>query len=349
MVNLRYPSALPRFRLEPVPPVQVPAERSLGAVTGIQVGADGHIWVLHMARVLEWGVRMVEPHDPASRLPPVVEFDPAGRLVSAWGGPDWLEPVDGQPQWPRLEENLTLDDEGAIWVFGGDLGYDHAVQRFSRDGKLLLRLGRFGQTGGDESRTLLGCPTDCWHDVARREVYVADGYVNHRVAVFDSDTGAFKRCFGAYGSRPPFSGVGPASFTTPVHAIIRGPDGLLYVCDRLSSRLQAFDISHPGEARFVRELELKVDSPHGSTFNLAFTPDGRFALVNDGANSRIWTLDLAKWAIVDSFPVDDALPRADSGPDLSATVHKVTTDRAGNLLLARSARGVQRLRYEGAP
>jgi hypothetical protein len=333
--------ALPRFDAEALPPVRLPPGRTLGAVTGVQVSPDGHIWVLHLASIMQWGPPG-SLDDPAARLPPVVEFDAAGDFIQAWGGPDHLPRIDGLQQWPKQEETIAFDDEDTLWVFGANVGYDHAVQRFTRDGRLLLRIGRFGETGGDQNPELLGCPTDAWHDVARREVYVTDGYVNHRVAVFDSDTGAFLRAFGAYGAAPPFVEAGERTFNNPVHAISLGPDGLLYVCDRKNCRLQVFDAVGRPEPRFVRELELKVECPFGSTFNLAFTPDGGFMFINDGSNSRLWTVDVAAWRIVDSFRAPNS-----EGADLSATVHKITTDAEGNLLLGRTSRALERMRYAG--
>jgi len=335
-------AALPRYVADDVPPVKLPEGRHLGAITGVQVSPDGHIWVLHIASNLEWGPPG-SCDDPAARLPAVCEFDAEGNYLHGWGGPDWLERESGLQQWPKQEETIAFDDEGTLWVFGADVSYDHAVQRFTRDGKLLLRIGRFGETGGDDSGVLLGCPTDCWHDVARREVYVTDGYVNHRVAVFNSDTGEFLRSFGAYGRRP---AVGPdpkENFNNPVHAISLGPDGMLYVCDRKNDRVQVFDAVGREEPVFLREISVDRPSPFGTCFNLAFTPDGKFMIICDGNNSHLWVVDLATWEIVDDFR-----PPESEGAGLEATVHKITADHDGNLLLARTAKGMARMRYQGS-
>jgi hypothetical protein len=90
-----------------------------------------------------WGSPEARWRDDA-RLPPVVEFDAEGNFVQAWGGPDHLPRINGRPQWLQNEETISIDDEGAIWMFGSNKAYDHAVQRFSPEGKLLLRIGVFG-------------------------------------------------------------------------------------------------------------------------------------------------------------------------------------------------------------
>lgn len=332
----------PRFVSQDEPPVRLPEGRHLGAIVGVQVSPDGHIWLLHIASNMAWGPPG-SCDDPAARLPAVCEFDAEGNYLQGWGGPDWLPRENGLQQWPQQEETIAFDDEGTLWVFGADVSYDHALQRFSRDGKLLLRIGKFGETGGDDSQDLLGCPTDAWHDVTRREVYVTDGYVNHRVAVFNSDSGEFLRSFGAYG-KIPFAGETPAeSFNNPVHAVSLGPEGHLYICDRKNNRVQVFDAVGRAEPRFIREIELDVECPFGSTFNIVFTPDGRFMIVNDGNNSRLWTVDLTSWKFIDDFQ-----PANSEGAGLEATVHKITADLQGNLLLARTARGMEFIAYQPA-
>lgn len=332
----------PRYTHDEGFALKLPEGRYLGSVTGVQVTPDGHIWVLHIASIMEWGPEE-GTRDPAARLPAVCEFDAEGNFLQGWGGPDWLPREDGLQQWPKQEETIAFDDDDTVWVFGANTEYDHAVQRFTRDGKLLLRIGKFGEAGSDDSPDRLGCPTDAWHDIARREVYVTDGYTNHRVAVFNSDTGAFLRAWGAYGEPPRAPEGRPrATFNNPVHAISRGPEGHLYVCDRKNDRVQVFDAVGREEARFVREIELNRESPFGTCFNLAFTPDGRFMVINDGNNSNLDVVDLAAWKYVDRFR-----PPHSEGIGLEGTVHKIAADRAGNLLLARTSIGIIRLRYAG--
>lgn len=336
---IRSESGTARYVGDGMPLLKLPEGRHFGSMVGVQVSPDGHYWVLHIAANMEWGPPE-SLKDPARRLPPVCEFDAQGNFLQGWGGPDWLPREGGMQQWPRQEETIAFDDEGTLWVFGADKAYDHAVQRFTRDGKLLLRIGRFGEAGDDRSTDRLGCPTDCWHDVQRREVYITDGYVNHRVAVFNSDTGAFIRAFGAYG-RAPLAGASKVeSFNNPVHAISLGPDGMLYVCDRKNDRVQVFDAVGRDEPVFLREISVERESPFGTTFNLVFSPDGRFMIINDGNNSWLWTVDLARWEIVEGFR-----PPNSDGIGMEGTVHKITTDNEGNLVLARTSQGLMRMRY----
>ena len=320
--------------------VTPPQGRAMGPVVGLAIAPDdGHIWVLHMAGELNYG-----PPDgvgkPEVRLPPLVEYDAEGRFLRAWGGPDHLPAIDGRAQWPQNEETISIDAEGTIWLFGANKDYDHAVQRFTRDGELLLRIGQYGVCGNDESRDLLGCPTDAYHDVERREVYITDGYINHRVVVFNSDTGEFLRAWGAYGTKVPSAETGSKkSFNNPVHAISLGPDGYLYVCDRMNNRVQVFDAIGRREPRYIREMEIDVPSAFGSAFNIAFDPSGDYMFICDGNNGRLWTVDREAWIIVESF----LGPPAPQCAELTETIHKIVADRAGNLLLARCARGVEKL------
>lgn len=334
--------ALPRYVADPVPPVRIPEGRTIGSITGVAVTPDGHIWMLHIASNMEWGPAG-QSDDPALRLGAVVEFDADGNYLQDWGGPDHLPRIDGLQQWPKQEETIAFDDEDTVWIFGANTGYDHAVQRFTRDGRLLLRIGTFGETGGNDSETLVGCPTDCWHDVKRREVFVTDGYVNHRVVVFDSDAGQFKRAFGAYGRKPDAGLPLHHRFHNPVHAISIGPGGLMYICDRKNDRLQVFDAVGRDEAKFVREIAIPEPSPFGTVFNLVFTPDGKFVLINDGNNARIWIVDLAKWQVAGHFMCPDGVVG-----DIMGTMHKFCADHRGNLILARTSRGVERMLYTPA-
>ena len=79
---------------------------------------------------------------------------------------------------------------------------DDQVVKFTPDGKFVLQIGRSTQSKGNADTTNLHQPADVWVHPATNELFVADGYGNHRVIVFDADTGAFKRMWGAFGNKP---------------------------------------------------------------------------------------------------------------------------------------------------
>src|SRR5262249_24083750 len=127
--------------------------------------------------------------------PAVMEFDQDGNLLRHWGGP-------GQGyDWPKSEHGIFVDDEGNVWIAGNDPS-DAQILKFTGGGKFLQQIGHAGQTGGSNSHELLGRPAHMTIDAAANELYVADGYRNHRVIVFDAKTGAFERLWGAYGHAP---------------------------------------------------------------------------------------------------------------------------------------------------
>lgn len=327
--------ARPHFMLDPTARLfRLPAGRRIGSALAAAYGPDGHLWLLQ------------EPNGTApDLLPPVVEFDASGAFVAAWGGPNSVPRANGVSQWPDGVEGLEVDANGDLWIFGYKAD-DHAVLKFSRSGELLLRVGERGVPGDNASRTHLNRPTTAYHDVAAREVFISDGYGNHRVVSFDSDTGAFKRMWGAYGEDPTTQSS-DRRFGNPVHKVARGPDGLIYVADRVKNRVQAFE-RVPGGARFVREVEIAPGTQlYGSAFDLAFSPDGEFMYVADGSNNRVWIVAVESFTVL-GWTGSYCEPEGTANlPALVGLIHRFLVDRAGNIILVRPAIGLQLLRYEG--
>jgi hypothetical protein len=136
-------------------------------------------------------------------------------------------------------------------------------------------------------------------------VYIADGYMNRRVIVFDSETGAFKRLWGAYGNAPKDADPGAYTpgappdqqFRNPVHCVHISRDGLVYVCDRSNDRMQVFT----KQGKFVKEFVVRPETlGMGSVWQFAFSIDDqqKFLLVADGEDNVIWTLRREDGAVV---------------------------------------------------
>jgi hypothetical protein len=328
----------PRFSptVEPLP-LHLPPDQALGPAIDLVRAPNRDLFLLHHGSVSD-------PGAAATFLPHVVHFTADGDYIRAWGGDDHVPAIDGVSQWPAGPEGLDCDADGNLWLFGYQEG-DCAVLNFSPEGELLLRIGQRGRPGHDDDTQFLDRATSCYHDVANREVFVADGYGNHRVIAFNSDTGAFTRMWGAYGEKPSLSsGEG---FGNPVHALVRGPEGHIYVGDRIKGRVQEFELV-PGGARFLREVVIAPGTTgFGSAFDLAFAPGGSFLHVADGTNHRVWTVDLESFAVLGWASTRTETEGEDNLPAAHGLLHRFTIEPNGDLLLACVTAGFKRMRCSG--
>jgi len=189
----------------------LPAGVQLGEVAGVDIDANGHVFVFHRpGRGFEPGATEV------LEQPAVLEIDGAtGHLIASWGARTFLVP-----------HGITLDDRQNIWLTDVAL---QQVFKFSHDGRLLMTLGQ-ARVGGWDA-THFNQPTD----IAIRKdgaFYVSDGYVNSRVALFDG-RGRFLQEWGKKGGAE-------GQFSNP-HGLSLVAGGDVLVADRENSRLQLFD------------------------------------------------------------------------------------------------------------
>src|SRR5262249_17252510 len=188
---------VPTFAVDASWPKPLPNNWILGQVGGITVDAQGHIWVIHRPRSLTDDEKGATLNPPRSKCcvpaPPVLEFDVDGNLLPSWGGPG-----EGY-EWVGREQGIEVDERGFVWV-GGNADNDNAILKFTLDGKFVMQIGKIAPSKGSADTTQLGKPAETAIDKDANEIYVADGYGNHRVIVFDATTGAYKRHWGAYGN-----------------------------------------------------------------------------------------------------------------------------------------------------
>src|SRR6476620_9868347 len=339
----------PAYIVDPAWPRPLPNHWIVGAVAGVAVDRRDHVWITHRPSTLQ-------PNETRSiwrAAPPVLEFDADGTLLSSWGGPG-----DGY-QWPQLEHGIYVDDDDNVWLgAGGDK--DAHILKFTREGKFLMQIGHQGKGRGSNDTQNLGAAAHMVVDAQANELYVADGYVNHRIIVFDATTGAYKRHWGAYGKTPddsyftkagevlpgPFSGAvqhenkpsqyDPSGPPPPqfriVHAVRISTDGLVYVCDRTNDRLQVFR----KDGTFVQEVFIAKDTlGSGSVWDIAFSTDTAQAhlIVIDGTNQQVYIVDRQTLEVVSGFG------HAGHWAGQFYGAHNLATDSSGNLFIGETYEG----------
>ena len=356
--------AAPTLEVDPLWPKPLPNHWLLGSVTGVAVDARDHIWVVHrgydsMTARTEIGAATnpKTADDCCVPAPPVLEFDPAGNLVSHWGGSR-----GDKYDWPVSPGGITVDAKGNVWIAaagppeipgsanaraGGGTNrggtttattttaqgrgtaaaapprpVDAHVLKFSRTGEFLLQIGKAGAPGADDSTTALHRPAGTAVDVAANEVYVADGFVNRRVVVFDATTGAYKRHW---------AGSGEDQFRT-VSCVEIARDGTVYVCDRGNNRVQAFDKSGK---RLKQGIVAKDTRGTGSVWDIALSndPQQRFLFVADGHDQKVFVLRRDTLETVGSF--------GDGGryPGTFYSVGSIAVDSRGNVYTGETLEG----------
>ena len=170
---------IPAFQVDPSWPKQLPNNWILGQVGGITVDSQGHIWVIHRPRSLTDDEKGATLNPPRSKCclpaPPVLEFDVDGNLLRSWGGPG-----EGY-EWVGREHGIEVDERGFVWI-GGNADNDNAILKFTLDGKFVSQIGKIAPSKGSGDTTQLGKPAETAIDKAADEIYVADGYGNHRAS-----------------------------------------------------------------------------------------------------------------------------------------------------------------------
>jgi len=350
----------PHFEVDPLWPKPLPNHWVLGMTIGVFVEPNDHVWIIHRSSAtLANNEKPLElkTGECCAGAPPVLEFDPEGNLLRHWGGPG-----EGF-EWPDSNHGIFIDYKGNVWI-GGNGAPDSQILKFTKDGKFLLQIGKKGArrsatgaagagegqvagfAGGSNDTENFGRVAKIFVDQKENEAYIADGYLNKRVAVLDADTGKMKRWWGAYGNKPddtPMPPYDPAAaptqqFHNPVHCADMSVDRLIYVCDRAGDRLQIFT----PEGKFIKEAFYETNTKNaGSVWDIAFSkdPQQRYIYMADGVNEKV--------KIVDRQTLKELTTFGDGGrqPGQFYGVHSIATDSKGNIYTTETYEGKRLQRF----
>jgi DNA-binding beta-propeller fold protein YncE len=358
--------AVPKFEVDPAWP-RIPNGWALGQVASAAADEQDHVWVLHRSR----NIRRDQKTGP-----PVMEFDAAGNYVQGWGGVGLGHP------WPSSEHGIYVDYKGFVWI--GGQGDDDQILKFTKAGKFVMQMGRNGQKKTNQSTTNFWKPADVFVYPKTNELFVADGYGNKRIIVFDADTGAFKRMWGAFGnvpaddpppppaateqggqggrggrggrgadesSRIPAKEIdpkdpGPSQFST-IHGVKVSNDGHVYAADRAGKRVQVFTL----EGKFVAQayVDRWCEEPHcgnGETVaSVAFSADPDQRFLYVASRSP------ARVWVYDRKTLQPlhSFGRPGVAPGEFYVLHHMTSDSKGNLYTSevQDGRRVQKFVFKG--
>ena len=330
-----------------------PKPWSTGEVAGTCVDSRDHVFIVTRGNL----VNSPETLDSVP-APPVMEFDPEGNVVNAWGDRNVL---------PNGIHGCFVDYQDNLWIAGNG---DGIVQKYTKTGNLLLQIGTRGvcdnppgnacgnsgaNASANQSHTLLNQPADVYVDPnpdpitgQRGSIYIADGYGNHRVVVFDRQGNYLRQWGGVAGTVnnpvndfPDKFGAGDGGHP---HCVVIANDFMVYVCDRQNDRIQVFTKM----GNFVRVIPVipgtgATQGPGntpplgviGSAWDLDFSRDPGQSIMfeADGGNEQVLLMNRFVGTILDAF----GQPGRQAGQ--FTYLHTVAVDSKGNLYTGETING----------
>jgi DNA-binding beta-propeller fold protein YncE len=339
---------VPRFEPDPLWSQALPNKWVTGQVGGVAVDSHDNVWVFHREATIPDGEKAASLTPPQAECclpaPAVLEFAPDGKFLQAWGGPG------AGYEWPTTQHGIFVDYKDNVWL-SGSAKEDNQILKFTNKGKFLMQIGHSGKNKGSNDTANLGGPAGLFVYQKTNELFVADGYFNHRVIVFDADTGAYKRHWGAYGKKPEddykfppraqlVQGPPPPQFNNPVHAVLVSNDELVYVADRTNNRLQVFKL----DGTFIKEIFIARNTlqAEGTVHHFAMSPDRdqKFLYVLDGSNKTIRVLNRQTLEMVSNIG-----GHAGHNAREFFHAHSFAADSKGNLFIGEVNNGQRYYKY----
>ena len=339
---------VPRYEPDPLWSQLLPNDWVTGAVGGIAVDSHDNVWVFQRPGSIPEAERAASLKPPQAECcipaPAVLEFSSNGKFLQAWGGPG------SGYEWFKTEHGIFVDADDNVWL-SGSAKEDNQILKFTSAGRFILQIGHAGKNTGSNDRENLGGPAGLFVYRKTNELFVADGYFNHRVIVFDATTGAYKRHWGAYGNKPDdnykfasreqlVQGPAPEQFNNPVHSVVVSNDELVYVADRTNNRLQVFKL----DGTFVKEhfIARGTLQAEGTVHHFALSPDAaqRLLYVVDGSNKTVRVLDRETFEELSTIG-----GRSGHNAREFFHIHSVAIDSKSNLFLGEVNNGQRYYRW----
>jgi hypothetical protein len=286
--NAAWAQNAPAYRFDGAwPKLPLPNKWTFGGITGLTVDRDDVIWVLHRPNDLNQTQNYAALNPPAAECcvkgPAVLAFDTQGDMVRSWDAPEG--------------HLILVDRQGFVWV-GSEI-----MRKYTKDGKLagepVKRIPEANAPAGKyppDTPLIVGRVEGGDFDEDAKEIYISDNHFRGRVLVFDMETGAFKRGWGAYGkplkeiaaSMERYDPKAPPAKDFLGHVTIAvARDGEVYVADRNANRIQVFT----KQGKFLREFVIAPWTlDRGAAGGMAFSadPQQQFVFVSDIMNNVVW-------------------------------------------------------------
>ena len=335
----------PKYVVDATFPKPFKQEWVTGEVAGTCIDSNDHVFIV--TRGFQTGGLVSPENLTAMASPPVIEFDRKGNVVNSWGDPSLNTTTQGtlapgtNKVLPNGIHGCYVDYQDNVWIGGNG---DGVVQKYSHSGQLLMQIGEKGlcdsATGacgtpgdGNSSTTRLNQPADIAVDPKNGDVYIADGYGNHRVVVFDKN-GTYLRQWGS-------AGTGPGQFSPGggghPHCVVLGNDNLVYACDRANDRIHVFN----KQGVLQRTIAVVPGTgtggagTAGSAWDLDFSQDKnqKMFFEADGGNETLWTFDKVAGVII------GGLGQTGHQAGQFTFLHTVSVDSKGNIYTGETIGG----------
>ncbi|MGH9255345.1 MAG: hypothetical protein ACRD3C_12345 [Vicinamibacterales bacterium] len=365
----------PRYVYDPSWPKPLPNKWKIGGITGLAVDRNDDVWVLNRPNDLtdiELHAEHTPPiADCCVRPPSMIHISKTGDVIGSFDAPqghgmdvdskgfvyigqDTVRKYDSKSGKLVGEIARVPENEGG----GGGGGRGQAGRTPGRGGQgpvagFITPPGGRGQPNPEaaakaaaareafrkkyppDTPMIVGGLEEIRIDETANEIYAADNYLGGRVLVFDLNTLAFKRGWGAYGK--PLSQIsiddatraykpgGPMAKDFVGHLTLNfSNDGLVYAADRVGNRIHVTD----KQGKFLKEFPLAVTTGvGGAPGGVGFSPDKeqRYLFISDLTNNHIWFLNRADGKVVGQIG-----SMGDGGGQFYG-LHMIAVDSQGNI------------------